>query len=192
MCRHLSAIRLGERDDSVGLAHRRHLDLYPGVKLSLGVVARNSVFLLGERMERTGAEHGVAAVDAGLESLAHERRLEVGRARREPMPGAGRRLVERRRREPEYASRRVRLHCAVDGECARIVIRDEGPGFDVRSLPDPCDPEYMLRASGRGVLLMRMFMDEVVYNAAGNEVTLIKRRRSDGRAASAPQQACQA
>jgi anti-sigma regulatory factor (Ser/Thr protein kinase) len=72
-------------------------------------------------------------------------------------------------------------------------VKDDGPGFDVGALPDPRDPEYMLRASGRGVLLMRTFMDEVVFNAAGNEVTLIKRRSSDARAGSqSPPQSCQA
>jgi anti-sigma regulatory factor (Ser/Thr protein kinase)/FixJ family two-component response regulator len=133
----------------------------------------------------------VALEEALLNAMIHGN-LQVGSELRERSDDAFRRLVERRRMEPEYASRRVRLSCEVDGERARIVIRDEGPGFDVASLPDPCDPEYVLRASGRGVLLMRTFMDEVVYNAAGNEVTLIKRRSCDARAASAsPPQTCQ-
>jgi len=134
----------------------------------------------------------VALEEALLNAIIHGN-LQVGSELRERSDDAFRRLVERRRLEPEFASRRVRLSCEVDGECARIVIRDEGPGFDVGLLPDPRDPEYMLRASGRGVLLMRTFMDEVYFNAAGNEVTLIKRRRADDRSgSSAPQQACQA
>lgn len=133
----------------------------------------------------------VALEEALLNAMIHGN-LQVGSELRERSDDAFRRLVERRRTEPEFASRRVRLLCEVDGERARIVVRDDGPGFDVGALPDPRDPEYMLRASGRGVLLMRTFMDEVVYNAAGNEVTLIKRRRSDTRAASqSPPQSCQ-
>lgn len=117
----------------------------------------------------------VALEEALLNAMIHGN-LEVSSALRERSDDAFRRLIERRRIEPEYAARRVRLTCDVDGEQALIVIRDQGPGFNVCQLPDPRDPEYMLRASGRGVLLMRTFMDEVIYNDRGNEVTLIKRR----------------
>ena len=58
---------------------------------------------------------------------------------------------------------------------ATFVVRDEGPGFDVASLPDPTDPENLTKASGRGVILMRTLMDEVHYSTAGNTVTMIKR-----------------
>ena len=57
------------------------------------------------------------------------------------------------------------------------MIRDEGEGFDVTSLPDPTDPENLVRASGRGVMLMQMFMSEVRYNDIGNEVRMIKRNQ---------------
>ena len=55
------------------------------------------------------------------------------------------------------------------------MIRDEGPGFDPDGLPDPTDPENLTKASGRGVLLIRTFMDEVRFNDTGNEITMIKR-----------------
>jgi anti-sigma regulatory factor (Ser/Thr protein kinase) len=44
-------------------------------------------------------------------------------------------------------------------------------------LPDPTDPANLERISGRGLLLIRTFMDEVHHNAKGNEVVMIKRRR---------------
>jgi anti-sigma regulatory factor (Ser/Thr protein kinase) len=56
-----------------------------------------------------------------------------------------------------------------------IVIRDEGSGFVRPSAdvsPDAVDFDTVF---GRGVLIMQTFMDEVLYNASGNEVTLIKR-----------------
>ena len=59
----------------------------------------------------------------------------------------------------------------------RLIVRDEGPGFDVSSLPDPTDPANLGKSSGRGLLLIRTFMDDVRFNAAGNEITLSKRRR---------------
>ena len=59
---------------------------------------------------------------------------------------------------------------------ARFTIRDEGPGFDPAMLSNPTQAENLERCSGRGLLLMRMFMDEVTFNSIGNEVTLVKRR----------------
>ena len=57
---------------------------------------------------------------------------------------------------------------------AKFVVRDEGPGFDPSQVPDPTDPEHLENLCGRGLLLMRSFMDEVTFNMKGNEVTLIK------------------
>ncbi|MBV8077326.1 MAG: ATP-binding protein [Planctomycetaceae bacterium] len=56
------------------------------------------------------------------------------------------------------------------------IIRDEGPGFDPSLLPDPTAPANLERASGRGLLLIRALMDEVAFNAAGNQITMTKRR----------------
>ena len=56
-----------------------------------------------------------------------------------------------------------------------VEVSDDGPGFDPESLPDPTDPANLDRVSGRGLLLMKTFMDDVTYNATGNEVTMTKR-----------------
>jgi hypothetical protein len=70
----------------------------------------------------------------------------------------------------------VFVHMDVTPEKITITVRDEGNGFDWRSLPDPTDKNALLRPSGRGILYMRSFYDEVQFNDAGNEVTLIKRK----------------
>jgi len=59
-----------------------------------------------------------------------------------------------------------------------IKIADQGEGLDPASIPDPLAPENLLRSSGRGVFLMRAFMDEVSFRDLhpGTEITLIKRR----------------
>lgn len=44
-----------------------------------------------------------------------------------------------------------------------IMVRDFGKGFDVGEVPDPTNPENLLKASGRGVLFMRTFMEEVEW-----------------------------
>ena len=59
-----------------------------------------------------------------------------------------------------------------------IRIRDQGQGFDPESLANPLDPENLLKASGRGIFLIRNFMDEVQLQRApqgGMEVRMTKR-----------------
>ena len=59
-----------------------------------------------------------------------------------------------------------------------IRVRDEGCGFDPSTLPDCVAPENMLKASGRGIFLIRSFMDELVVQRApegGTELRMVKR-----------------
>jgi serine/threonine-protein kinase RsbW len=59
-----------------------------------------------------------------------------------------------------------------------IRIADQGGGLDPDNLPDPLAPENILRGSGRGIFLIRAFMDEVKFRQLhpGTELTLIKHR----------------
>jgi serine/threonine-protein kinase RsbW len=59
-----------------------------------------------------------------------------------------------------------------------ICVRDEGPGFDPSTLPDCLAPENLLKCSGRGIFLIRSFMDELVLQRApegGMELRMVKR-----------------
>ena len=62
-----------------------------------------------------------------------------------------------------------------------IVVRDQGKGLDVDSIPDPLAPANLLKQSGRGIFLMRSLMDEVQIKASetGTEVKLIKHFHGD-------------
>jgi CheY-like chemotaxis protein/anti-sigma regulatory factor (Ser/Thr protein kinase) len=75
-----------------------------------------------------------------------------------------------------YRDRRIHVHAQLSHEEARFTIRDDGRGFDPSKVLDPADPANLTRESGRGLVLMRMFMDEVIRNEVGNEVCLVKRR----------------
>jgi serine/threonine-protein kinase RsbW len=55
-------------------------------------------------------------------------------------------------------------------------VQDQGPGFDPAQVADPREEENLERPGGRGLLLMRSYMDRVEFNARGNCVTLIKFR----------------
>jgi len=59
----------------------------------------------------------------------------------------------------------------------KVIIADEGRGFEPENVPDPLAPENLLKQSGRGIFLMRTFMDEVRFRKlnCGTEITLIKR-----------------
>ena len=62
------------------------------------------------------------------------------------------------------------------GRSLIFCIADQGEGLDPASLPDPTEPENLLRGSGRGIFLIRSFMDEVHFRQLhpGTELTLIK------------------
>lgn len=87
-------------------------------------------------------------------------------------------LADARRAQEPYCHRRLHVQAVLSYNEAAFTIRDDGPGFDHRQLPDPRDPANLEHLGGRGVLLMRTFMDDIRYNEKGNEVTMIKRRSS--------------
>jgi CheY-like chemotaxis protein len=122
---------------------------------------------------------GVALHEAILNAI-HHGNLGVSSALRQDGEEAFHALVEARRREAPYRDRRVHVTARFSPEEAAYVIADEGPGFDPSGLPDPTDPANLGRVGGRGLLLIRTFMDRVEHNAAGNRVTLVKRCRPAG------------
>jgi CheY-like chemotaxis protein/anti-sigma regulatory factor (Ser/Thr protein kinase) len=124
----------------------------------------------------TGATRAGIALEEALLNAVYHGNLEVSSDLRANGDEAFHQLARERRGTQPYASRRVRVTARLTNTSATFVIMDEGPGFDVSKIPDPTDPQFLERPSGRGVLLMRTFMDEVRYNATGNRVTLVKRR----------------
>ncbi len=72
---------------------------------------------------------------------------------------------------------RVEVRLSTDEITARVI--DQGPGFDPRAVPDPTQPENLVREGGRGLFLMRKLLDEVRYNDRGNCVTLVLRFDQD-------------
>ena len=75
------------------------------------------------------------------------------------------------------ANKKVRFSVANNSERFTVRIADEGDGFDFSHLPDPRSPENLMSTSGRGIFLVRSFMDEFQVrhvDPAGTEVTLVK------------------
>jgi CheY-like chemotaxis protein len=123
---------------------------------------------------------GIALKEALLNAVFHGN-LEISR---EQIQAVGDRLIgegdaslaDQRRSQPPYCGRRVYVYVTVSPAEARFVVRDEGRGFDVAAVPVPGDPNALEPERGRGLSLMRNFMDELRFNETGNEVTMVKRR----------------
>ena len=75
--------------------------------------------------------------------------------------------------------KQVRIECRFDEDRVRIVIEDEGEGFDVAAVPDPTTDENIDKPGGRGIMLMRSFMNLIEYNDQGNRLVLEKVRAGD-------------
>lgn len=89
-------------------------------------------------------------------------------------------LVERRATEAPYRDRRIHVEIDLAKDRAKFVVRDEGPGFDTSRLPDAKQPGGLESDGHRGLSLIRSFMDEVTFNDAGNEITMVKLRLPSG------------
>jgi len=116
---------------------------------------------------------GIALEEALLNSLYHGN-LEVSSELRDEGNTAYEELAKERMSLDPYCDRQIHVTVSLTPKLAKFVILDEGPGFDPGRIPDPTDPELLERPSGRGILLMRSFMDELTYNESGNQVTLVK------------------
>lgn len=67
------------------------------------------------------------------------------------------------------------VHIKIETEPGQLIcwVRDEGPGFDPESVPNPLSPDNLLNPSGRGILMMREFMDHVEFST-GDTGTSVK------------------
>jgi serine/threonine-protein kinase RsbW len=72
-------------------------------------------------------------------------------------------------------SKLVKITAELSEKEASFTVEDEGEGFNIQEIPDPCDPANLFRTSGRGVLLNYNIMHEVDYKALGNRVKMVKR-----------------
>jgi serine/threonine-protein kinase RsbW len=73
-------------------------------------------------------------------------------------------------------SKNVVIRCRIGSHKVRIEIEDQGEGFQPEEVPDPTADENIERPCGRGIMLMRAFMNLIEFNATGNCVILEKHR----------------
>lgn len=176
----LSAVEAAQQRDQVRVyleesKSRFVLGYEPGGSQALISYLQDGLNRLNFCDESTLLRLSTALTEAITNAIDHGN-LELDSKLRESEDNAYRRLGDERAKQPPYRDRRVQVTSTLTPEEARFVIRDEGPGFDPSKLPDPTDPENLLKPSGRGVMLMRTFLDDVHFNDRGNEITLVKRR----------------
>ena len=118
---------------------------------------------------------GTALYEALVNAIEHGN-LELRSEARDQPSGSYRLLMEERAAMPRYQKRQVYLTTKLSHSEAIFIVRDQGPGFDPSILPDPTDPDNVGKVNGRGLFLIQTFMDEIQFNDAGNELTMVKRR----------------
>jgi len=75
------------------------------------------------------------------------------------------------------SGKRTTIVLLVERRDLRVQVIDEGSGFDPSTVPDPLAPENLLKPSGRGLLLMRNFMDEVEFEFPDSGGTVVSMRK---------------
>jgi serine/threonine-protein kinase RsbW len=129
-----------------------------------------------KRFILTGDNGGVEEAQSALLEAIRQRRYDPGScfairiALEEALTNA---FKHGNRNDPDKI---VTLECRVNGESVVIDIQDEGKGFDPDAVPDPTEEENLEIPSGRGIVLMRSFMSEVVFQPPGNRVRMTYRR----------------
>jgi len=126
---------------------------------------------LDSTLDSVDSAEEIAVGVAQRAGLGEEDLMKVGLAVRESMVNA---VMHGNRYNTE---KRVRFRAASTSEQFMVVIADEGEGFSFEALPDPLAPENLMRTSGRGIFLIRSFMDDFQMRhleSGGTEVTLIK------------------
>jgi CheY-like chemotaxis protein len=116
------------------------------------------------------------ALEEALTNAIYHGNLELDSEMRQSDDQAYYNLARQRIEQLPYSTRRIYVESRCTSDEVSVLVRDEGKGFDPDSLPDPTEPENLERAYGRGMLLIRTFMDEVRHNEWGNEITMVKRR----------------
>jgi len=78
----------------------------------------------------------------------------------------------------EDINKNATLEFLIEDDKLTVVVTDEGHGFEREDVANPLEPENLLKSSGRGLFLMEACMDEVVYEAGGTIVKMVKYKKS--------------
>lgn len=125
--------------------------------------------------------HFCMALEEALNNAFYHGNLEINSELKEGGSSAFIELARERETLEPYRSRMIRVTEIVGLFGLWICICDEGSGFDVGAAMERCNNPELMLASGRGLLLMKGFTDELIFNGNGNEVTLVLYRTDEDR-----------
>lgn len=128
--------------------------------------------------QRDRLQIGMALGEA-LVNAMHHGNLEVESSLKEEDGDAYEALVQQRRKTMPYSQRRVHVEAEFSQQHICVQVSDEGPGFSPGDVADPSCEENLHKISGRGLFLIRSFMDQVAHNQTGNQITLTKLRQEE-------------
>jgi RNA polymerase sigma factor (sigma-70 family) len=117
---------------------------------------------------------GLALKEALANAILHGN-LEMASELLERDPAAYEELARTRAGAASFRRRRVEVEVRETPSEGTYIVTDEGPGFDPAQVPDPLCPENIDKTTGRGLLLIKTYMDEVSHNEKGNRITMVKR-----------------
>jgi serine/threonine-protein kinase RsbW len=136
------------------------------------VTEQTTRLVLPSHIEAVGAAAAAVAEFVQSCGVGEEAAFGIDMAVREAVTNA----MVHGNQEDETKSVEVIFNCM--GNALEIEVKDQGEGFDPTAVPDPTDPVNILKTSGRGIFLMRSFMDEVEWSArpeGGTSVRMVKK-----------------
>jgi len=166
------------------------LGLAPATTKQIAFVLENEMSFIGPTIEhfqanlpswsdRDRLQIGMA-LDEAISNAMHHGNLEVDSKLRDVDDGNSYyEVIRGRKTQPPFCHRRVKIEAEFSDQHICVQITDDGPGFDPAQIPDPTDEENLLRPCGRGLFLIRAFMDTVAHNKTGNQITMTKLRREE-------------
>jgi CheY-like chemotaxis protein len=145
------------------------VDLIQQIAFRMGMCNTNGRFRIGMALQQTILN---ALYHGNLELTTEQ--MEAARESLLGNPTAN--MIEKRRTLPPYCDRKIHIDACITPERLEVTVKDDGKGFDVARAQAMLDGARSDLEGGRGLRLMKILMDEVNFNAAGNEVQLVKLR----------------
>ena len=139
-------------------------------------VSRDLEFSFGSEIGYLDLVQGVSDGVSALAGFDRDSQYRIGLAVREAVTNA---ILHGNQ---EDAKKKVVLVFRICEDRLEIIVRDQGKGVEGLDIPDPLDPENLLRPGGRGIFFIRSFMDNVDFRVpleGGHEIVMEKVRSQE-------------
>jgi CheY-like chemotaxis protein len=121
--------------------------------------------------DEPGAVQVGVALEHAISNAIYHGNLEIGSA-----SSSDQTLMKQRMTQLPYKSRQVHVEIGINRNEARFLVRDDGPGFNVREVTANGRKTALTGESGRGLFLMWAFMDSITFDKKGSTVVMVKRK----------------